>query len=134
MRIRFLADADLKHAIVAGTLRHAASLDFRRAEAVPLEGLDDSTVLAVAAEDCRVLVSHDLSSMEHTFREFIQTRQSPGLILIPQKRASIGQAVDGLILIWEVLDAAEMQGRVVLVSQPDLMLMSSATASLARGN
>jgi hypothetical protein len=40
VKIRFQADADLKHAIIAGALRRAASLDFRRAEAVPLEVLD----------------------------------------------------------------------------------------------
>ena len=46
MRIRFQADADLKHAIVAGTLRRTPSLDFRRAEAVPLEGFGDPIMLA----------------------------------------------------------------------------------------
>ena len=48
MRIRFQADADLKHAIVAGTLRRAASVDFRRAESVPLEGLADIDVRSVS--------------------------------------------------------------------------------------
>jgi hypothetical protein len=55
VRIRLQADADLKHAIVAGTLRRTASVDFRRAEAVPLEGLADPSVLALAAEEGRVL-------------------------------------------------------------------------------
>ena len=83
MRIRFQADADLKHAIIAGTLRRAASIDFRRAEAVPLEGLADPAVLALAADEGRVLVSHDVNTMERHFREFVGSRGSPGLILIP---------------------------------------------------
>ena len=112
MRIRFQADADLKHAIVAGTLRRAASLDFRRAEAVPLEGLDDPVVLALAAKEGRALVSHDVSTMERHFQDFIQKQTSPGIILIPQKRVGIGQAIDGLILIWEVLDAADLENRI----------------------
>ena len=112
MRIRFQADADLKHAIVAGTLRRSASLDFRRAEAVPLEGLDDSVVLALAAEEGRVLVSHDVNTMEHHFQDFIQNQNSPGLILIPQTKVSIGPAIDGLILLWEFLDAADLENRV----------------------
>lgn len=81
MKIRFQADADLKHAIVAGALRRAVSLDVRRAEAVPLEGLDDSMVLAAAAEDDRVLVSHDVNTVEWHFREFIQKQTSPGFVL-----------------------------------------------------
>jgi len=115
MRIRFQADADLKHAIVAGMLRRVATLDFRRAEAVPLEGLDDPLVLAAAAEEGRVLVSHDVNTMEHHFRLFIQRKRSPGLVLIPQKRITVGQAIEGLVLIWEVLDAADLENRVCLL-------------------
>jgi hypothetical protein len=114
VKIRFQADADLKHAIIAGTLRRIASVDFRRAEAVPLEGLDDPAVLARTAEDRRVLVSHDVNTMELHFRKFSQKQTSPGLILIPQKRVSVRQAVDGLILLWEVLDAADLENRVCL--------------------
>jgi hypothetical protein len=108
------ADADLKHAIVAGTLRRSASLDFRRAEVVPLEGLADPTVLALAAEEGRVLVSHDVNTMERHFQGFIKNQNSPGLILIPQTRVSIRQAVDGLVLLWEVLDAADLENRVCI--------------------
>ena len=114
MKIRFQADADLKHAIVAGTLCYAVSLDFQRAEAVPLEGLDDPVVLAKAAEQGRVLVSHDVNTMERHFREFIATQTSPGLILVPQKRVSIGQAIEGLVLLWEELDSADLENHVCL--------------------
>jgi len=120
VKIRFQADADLKHAIVAGTLRRAATLDFRRAEAVPLAGLDDSAVLAAAAEDGRVLVSHDVNTMEWHFREFIQKQTSPRLVLIPQKRVAVGQAIASLVFVWEVLDAADMENRVCLV--PSLVI------------
>jgi hypothetical protein len=114
VKIRFQADADLKHAIVAGTLRRAASVDFRRAEAVPLEGIEDPVVLAMAAEDGRVLVSHDVNTMERHFREFIRKQTSPGLILIPQRRVSVGQAIEGLVFLWEVLDTADLENRVCL--------------------
>jgi hypothetical protein len=76
VKLRFQADADLKHAIVAGTLRRSATLDFRRAEAVPLLGLEDPEVLAVCAESGRVLVSHDVNTMAFHFREFIQKQDS----------------------------------------------------------
>lgn len=114
MKIRFQADADLKHAIIAGVLRRAAGVDFQRAEAGPLEGLDDRVVLALAADEGRVLVSHDQNTMEGHFREFIRTRNSPGLILIPQRRVNIGQAIESLVLIWDVLDAANLETRVCL--------------------
>jgi hypothetical protein len=115
VKIRFQADADLKHAIIAGALRRAATLDFRRAETVPLEGLDDPIVLAKAAEDGRVLVSHDVTTMERHFRAFTSEQTSPGLILIPQKRVSIGRAIESLVLLWEVLDAADLENRICLI-------------------
>ena len=114
MKIRFQADADLKPAILTGTLFRVPTIDFQRAEAVPLEGLDDLSVLAVAAQEGRVLVSHDVNTMESYFRHFTQIETSPGLILIPQLGVSVSQAIDGLILVWETLDAAELENRVCL--------------------
>ena len=81
---------------------------------MPLEGLDDPAVLSVVAEEGRVLVSHDVNTMERHFRDFIQNQNSPGLILIPQTRVSIRQAIDGLVLLWEVLDAADLENRVCI--------------------
>ena len=114
MKLRFQADADLNHAIVTGVLRRSGSLDFRRASAVPLSGLADPTVLALAADDARVLVSHDVNTMPVHFQDFIENRTCPGLILIPQTRVSIGDSIDGLILLWETLDTGDLQNRVCL--------------------
>ena len=58
-----------------------------------------------------MLVSHDVNTMEHHFQDFIRNRNSPGIILIPQTTVSIRQAIDGLVLLWEVLDAADLENR-----------------------
>jgi hypothetical protein len=68
----------------------------------------------LTAEAGRILVSHDINTMERHFREFIQKRSSPGLILIPQSHISIGQAIEGLVLLAEVLDATDLENRVCL--------------------
>ena len=78
---RLLADADLNRAIVSGVIRRNSEVDFKRAEDVPLEGLHDEAVLDVAAQDGRVLVSHDISTMPNHFRDYIRGRTSPGVIL-----------------------------------------------------
>jgi hypothetical protein len=69
---RLLADADLNGAIVSGVVRRGGDIDFRRAEYVPLEGLQDDAVLAIAAADGRILVSHDVSTMPGHFREYVR--------------------------------------------------------------
>jgi predicted nuclease of predicted toxin-antitoxin system len=93
VKLRFQADADLKRAIVAGLQRYSKDLDFQTAESIPLEGLDDLLVLASAADQNRVLVSHDQNTMELHFRRFVREQSSPGLILIPQ-RIPIGAAIE----------------------------------------
>jgi hypothetical protein len=111
VRLRFQADADLNHAIVSGVQRRSDDIDFQRAESVPLECLDDSLVLA---EQNRVLVSHDQNTMELHFSRFVGETSSPGLILVPQ-RLSIGLAIEGLLLIWEILGPQDLANRVCLL-------------------
>ena len=75
MSIRFQADADLKHAIVTGVLRQRPAIDFQGSEGMPLAGLDDRSVLELCALHGRVLVSHDVTTMESNFRIFIRTQK-----------------------------------------------------------
>src|SRR5262249_17828861 len=68
--------------------------------------LRESAVLARAADEGRVLVTHDLQTMPRHFAEFITARQSAGLLLIPQRLPSAA-AVDDLLLIWSTMEAEE---------------------------
>lgn len=65
--IRFLADADLDEAIVSGYRRREPTMDFRSAHDAKLEGVPDPEVLRIAAEQDRLLVSHDFRTMPHHF-------------------------------------------------------------------
>ena len=61
-------------------------------------GKDDPEVLRIAANEGRILVSHDLRTMPGHFGEFIAGTASPGLILIPQKLKS-AVAIEQLLMI-----------------------------------
>jgi hypothetical protein len=99
MTIRFQADGNLNQIILRAARRRVPTLDFQTAETASLAGLPDPEVLARAAEDGRSLVTHDLQTMPRHFATFITARQSPGLLLIPQ-RLPIASAVDDLLLMW----------------------------------
>lgn len=114
MILRLLADADLNGAIVSGVVHRSAHLDFKRAGDVPLEGLPDHVVLAIAAEDRRVLVTHDVTSMPDHFREYVRYHASPGIILVPQG-LSIGKAIESVLLISEACDEHDLANKVCLV-------------------
>ena len=98
MRPRFQADTDLNEEIIAGVLRQEPSIDFQRADDVNLRGLPDPEVLAIAAQENRILVTHDRRTMPEHFAAFIQTQDSPGVFIIAQN-VSIRAAIEELLLV-----------------------------------
>ena len=100
MSIRFLADADLDYAIVQGIRYREPAIDFKSANDAGLEGLPDDAVLEVAAVEHRILVSHDKRTMPVHFAARIRLgRRSPG-VLLALPRATVGEIVDSLLIIW----------------------------------
>lgn len=110
MTPRFLADADLNRAIVNGVQRREPGIDFLSAQAASLDGMPDSEVLAVAARERRILVSHDFGTMPHHFRDFVATQHSPGVLLISQD-LPVGAAVEALLLIADASEAGERENQ-----------------------
>lgn len=106
MRIRFQADADLNEEILSGVLRQNPDIDFQTAEEAELRGLADPEVLARAADENRILVTHDRRTMPRHFADFIGRRACPGVMIISQ-RVSVHRAIEELTLAWEVSEAEE---------------------------
>ena len=88
MRVRFQADADLNQIILLATIRREPAIDFQTAMTAALPGVADPKVLARAATDGRVLVTHDRKTMPRHFSEFISRETSSGLLVIPQSMSS----------------------------------------------
>jgi hypothetical protein len=112
MRPRFQADADFNEEIVSGLLRNHPDMDFQTAEEAGLRGLPDPEVLTRAADDRRILVTHDRRTMPAHFAVFIQRRESPGVIIISQ-RVAVRRAMDELALVWEASEAEEWTNLIV---------------------
>ncbi len=110
--IRFQADADLRQAIVTGTIRREPRLDFRSANDAGLEGIKDPEVLALAARDNRVLVTHDRKTMPIEFGQFITLQTSAGVLILSQN-LPIGESIDAIILIWEASTAEEWTNQIM---------------------
>lgn len=110
MTIRFQADADLNQNIVTGVLRREAAIDFKTALAANLEGLPDEKVLEIAAEERRILVSHDRRTMPLHFADFIIENTSSGVLIVSQDLPML-EVIDNLILIWAASDIEEWTNR-----------------------
>ena len=106
MKIHFQADADFNEDIVMGVLRRVPEIDFQTASEAGLKGVDDPDVLALCAQEGRILVTHDRRTMPHHFANFISSETSPGLFII-QRSTRMLAAIDDLILIWAASEAEE---------------------------
>lgn len=112
MKIKFQADNDLNGHILRALLSLAPEIDFQSAPAIGLHrGVPDEQVLALAAAEGRILVSHDLKTMPYHFADFISNQPSPGVILISQK-LPIKQAAEDLLLVWAASEAEEYVNRI----------------------
>jgi predicted nuclease of predicted toxin-antitoxin system len=114
VKICYQADADLNQAIVTGVLRREPTIDFQTAYAAQLEGVKDIEVLAIAAKQKRILVSHDRRTMPLEFAQFITNNQSSGVLIVSRK-VPIEIIIEELILIWEVSSAEEWINRIAKI-------------------
>lgn len=112
--IRFQADADLRQAIVTGTIRRQPDIDFQSAYVALLEGKKDSEVLAIAAQDDRVLVTHDRKTMPAEFGKFIISQTSSGVLVLSQNMP-ISDAIEALVLVWEASTAEEWINQIMSI-------------------
>jgi hypothetical protein len=112
MKIRFQADADLNEDIVLGLTRLEPQIDFQTASEAGLRGMWDLEVLSRAAEDKRILVSHDRRTMPKHLAEFLLDNTSPGVFIIGQN-VSVRKAIDELLLIWSCSDSEEWMNLLV---------------------
>ena len=111
MKVRFLADANFNRRIIAGVLRRETRVDFLSGEQTNLVGVPDLEVLALAAAETRILVSHDVRTMPAAFAEFILTKNSAGVLLLSQS-LNIGAAITIVCRIWEEATAEEWRNRI----------------------
>lgn len=111
MQIRFQADADLNLTIVHATLRREPVIDFQTAGVAGLSGQRDIDVLAIAAQQQRVLITHDQKTMPWHFAQFISQQISSGVLVVPQ-HLPISVVVDELLLIWGASGSEEWTNRI----------------------
>jgi hypothetical protein len=97
MTPRFQADADFNQKIVLGVRRRERGVDFQNARAAGVIGLPDPDVLDIAADLERILISHDRETMPAHSARFLNSRSSPGLIVVAQD-LDIGLAIEDLRL------------------------------------
>jgi hypothetical protein len=85
--LTYAVDEDFNHEIVRGLELKAPTLDILMIQDVDLLAVDDREVLAWAAQEGRLLLTHDVRTMPTYAAERLREGQAmPGLILVPRQR------------------------------------------------
>lgn len=112
--LRLLIDHDFNERILRG-VQSRAEIDAVVARAVGLEDKPDPALLAWAAAEDRVLLSHDLQTMPSFAISRVRDGETmPGLILVPQQ-LRIGQAIEELTMVALCSDQSEWRNMIVYI-------------------
>jgi len=110
--LRFLADENFNNQIVRGVLRRNSDIDIVRVQDVGLAEADDPTVLEWAAQNGRIVLTHDVTTMTNFAYERVQAGLSmPGLFEV-SRRVPVGLAIEEILLLDECSLEGEWEGQV----------------------
>ena len=111
--LRLLSDENFNGDIVRGLLIRDPDLDVVRVQDVGLAEADDPTVLAWAATNDRIVLTHDRATMpDFAYARVAAGEAMPGLFVL-NDRFPVGQAIDELLLLNEGSEQVEWAGLVV---------------------
>jgi hypothetical protein len=110
--LRFLADENFNNQIVRGVLRRNSDVDIVRVQDVGLGEADDPSVLEWAAQNGRIVLTHDVTTMTNFACERVQAGLSmPGLFEV-SRRVPVGLAIEEILLLDECSLEGEWEGQV----------------------
>jgi len=112
--VRYLADEDIDVDIVQGLRSREPAIDILDVKSAGLRGTKDPALLTLAAEQDRILVSHDRNTMTRHFFERVATgKSSPGLFIVPSQPSAIGDTIEWLLLVWAASQSEEWRDQIV---------------------
>ena len=111
--LRVAADENFDARVLRGLLLRLRELDVVRVQDAGLSGTDDPAVLAWAAVEERVLLSHDVRTMTAFAAERIASGEPmTGLVILPQTEA-IGLVLDALEELITSSQADAVHGQIL---------------------
>jgi predicted nuclease of predicted toxin-antitoxin system len=95
--LRLLADENFNNDIVRGVRLRDSKIDFLRAQDVGLKEVEDLEVLAWAADNDRIVVTHDRATMpDFAYQRIVAGLAMPGVFVL-NDRLPIREAIDELV-------------------------------------
>ncbi|AFY88620.1 hypothetical protein DSM107010_17820 [Chroococcidiopsis cubana SAG 39.79] len=110
--MKFLADENFDNTIIRGLIRRNSNIDIIRVQDVGLSGKDDPTILAWAARENRILLTHDVATItRYAYERVVASQPMPGVIEISLD-AAVGKVIEDIILLLECSSESELEGQI----------------------
>lgn len=113
--IRFLADENFNGKILRGVRRERPDADIVRVQDTPIYQASDPKVLEWAAQERRILLTHDVETMVGHANE----RLSGGLlmtgVIVARDTLPVGQVIEDLLVILDASETSEWENVIVFL-------------------
>lgn len=113
--LKFAADENFNNRILRALRRFAPELDIVRIQDTIAFGKDDPTVLDWAAQEDRLLLTHDVQTMP----DFAYARTASGLampgVIEVNDRATLVNIIEDIVLLAQASSTSEWDGQVIFV-------------------
>lgn len=110
--LRLLADQNLNEHIITGLLGRRPALDIIRARDVGLQAVKDPALLAWAAQERRILLTHDHKTVpDFAYGRVRSGQPMPGVFLV-ENTGAFRAVIEDLLMADEITDADDWRDKV----------------------
>jgi len=111
--IRFLADENFHNDVLRGVRLIVPDVDIIRVQDTEIAEADDPTVLEWAAQEERILLTHDVQTMiDYAYQRIATGLPVPGVFIV-KTSLPIGLVIDELVLVIEASDTSDWANKVI---------------------
>lgn len=109
--IRFVLDENFNHKILRGLRARQTDIDVIRIQDTELMGADDSSVLAWAAHEGRILLTHDLDTMTKYANERIAAGLPMAGVIFVRDTLPVAKVIEDLMAILGASEPGDWENR-----------------------
>ncbi|HBI46996.1 MAG TPA: hypothetical protein DDY78_29705 [Planctomycetales bacterium] len=111
--VRLVSDENFNGDIVRGLLLRQPNFDIVRVQDIGLRGAGDPAVLAWAAENARIVLTHDRATMPDDAYARLAAADPMAGVFVLNDRFPVGRAIEELLLLNACSEQTEWIGRVI---------------------
>ena len=110
--LKLLADENFDNTIMRGLLRRQPDIDIIRVQDTELYGANDPTVLAWAAQENRILLTHDVATItRYAYERIAKEQLMPGVIEVVSG-SQVGRVIEDILMLLECALDSELANQI----------------------